>query len=319
MRYLKFIAIIVFCFCIVITFALVGCKSTDIKSTDIITEETDTTEKDATEGSVTIHILLQDLLDNTITASLIPEFEKATGIKVECEIISYYDQHPKLISSFMSPTGTYDVLEVDNYWAGEFPAADWIIPLDEYVKRDNFDVSVYIPSTLDLTGYYPRNPREGEQQKLYMIPYYTYSMGLIYRTDLMNDTKLQETYKELYNKDLMLPETLEEYVQLCGFMQNNAGVYGASMQAQRGDNITMEWSNYLFAVGGDYYDENWNAIINDSKAVKAVELYMENISNNAPEGALSYNFEDALRIMSAGEAFSMITYILTMPYLVDPE
>jgi len=35
----------------------------------------------------------------------------------------------------------------------------------------------------------------------------------------------------------------------------------------------MEWSNYLFARGGDYYDENWNATINDSKAIQAINDY----------------------------------------------
>lgn len=144
-------------------------------------------------------------------------------------------------------------------------------------------------------------------------------MGMIYRTDLLNDPKLQESYKKLFNTDLKVPTTLEEYVQQCKFMQENAGVSGSAMQAGRGDPIVMEWSNYLFALGGAFYDDKWNSTINDAKALKAVELYKANITDGSPKGALSFALDDALRIMSQGEAYSMISYIIMLPLLMDPE
>jgi len=290
-----------------------GCKSA------VTTEKADTATQEAASGAkgeVTLRMLMEDIPATHAVEALLPEFTAATGIKVEFEIVQYMDMHQKLVTNFMSPTGQYDVIEVDNYWAGEFPATGWIIPLDDYIKRDNFDVSVYIPAMLDMVGYFPRT---GNNKQIYMLPIYSYSMGLLYREDLINDTELQETYKALYNEDLKVPETLEEYVQQCRFMQENAGVSGSAMQGGRGDPIVMEWSNYLFALGGDYYDENWNVTINDEKAIKAVELYKENIQYGSPEGALSFALDDALRIMSQGKAYSMISYIIMLPLLTDPE
>ena len=270
----------------------------------------------AKKSDVTLHMLMEDIPATHAVEDLLPEFTAATGIKVEFEIVQYMDMHQKLVTNFMSKTGQYDVVEVDNYWAGEFPAAGWIIPLDDYIKKDKIDTSVYIPAMMDMVGYFPMT---GTEKKVYMLPIYSYSMGLIYRTDLLNDPKLQESYKKLFNADLKVPTTLEEYVQQCKFMQENAGVSGSAMQAGRGDPIVMEWSNYLFALGGRFYDENWNSTINDAKALKAVELYKANITDGSPQGVLSFALDDALRIMSQGEAYSMISYIIMLPLLMDPE
>jgi len=279
-------------------------------------EETAPVEEETAKESITLNLLMEDIPETYFIKELLPEFEEATGIKVVFEIVQYGDMHTKLVTQFMSSSGQYDVIKVDNYWAGEFPAAGWIIPIDEYLERDNFDISNYIPSMLDMVGYYPRS---GSDKLLYMIPMYNYTMALIYRTDIINDPELNSVYKELYNTELKLPETLDEYVQICKFIQNNTEVYGSAMQAARGDAIVMEWSNYLFAIGGDYYNDNWDAIINDSKAIKAIDLYLDNVKNGAPPGATSYNLDDSLRTMQQGEAFSMVTYNWMLAQLEDPE
>lgn len=257
-------------------------------------------QENATTEKVTLNLLMEDVPDTHIIKELLPEFEEATGINVNFEIVQYTDMHTKLITQFMVKKSAYDVIEVDNYWAGEFPAGNWLEPLDEYVAKDNFDMSVYIPAMLDMVGYYKGN--------LYMIPMYNYTMALLYRNDIMNDPALQDAYKAQFNKELQIPQTLEEYVDLCGFIQANTDYYGSAMQAGKGDPISMEWSNYFFALGGRFYDENWHATINTPVAKEAIALYEKNLKTGAPNGATSYTLEDSLRLMNSGKAFSMISY-----------
>lgn len=259
--------------------------------------------------NITLNILMEDVPETQIIQALLPEFEAKTGINIEFESILYSDMHPKLIPQLMSPNCQYDVLEVDNYWAGEFPAAGWLEPLDNYVKKSKFDLSKYISSTIEMTGYYDGT--------LYMIPMYNYAMALIYRTDLMNDTTLRAKYKEIKKKDLSFPKNLGEYVELCKFMKKYEGIDGTAMQAQRGDPIVMEWTNYLYALGGKFYDENWKATINDSTAVEATKLYVDCLKNAAPLGAASFNLDDAFRTMSQGKSFSFITYWWMLASLED--
>ncbi len=249
---------------------------------------------------VTLNILMEDVPDTHFVKDLLPQFEEATGIKVNFEIVQYTDMHTKLITQFMVKDSSYDVIEVDNYWAGEFPAANWLEPLDGYVEKDGFDMSVYIPAMLDMVGYY--------KDKLYMIPMYNYTMALLYRDDIINDNALKAKYKNQFNKELQIPNTLEEYVELCGFIQANTDYYGSAMQAGKGDPIAMEWCNYYFALGGSFYDKDWHATMNTPIAKEATALYVKNLKTGAPNGATSYTLEDSLRLMNSGEAFSMISY-----------
>lgn len=257
-------------------------------------------EDASSQGQTTLNLLMEDVPDTAIIKDMLPEFEAKTGIKVNFEIVQYTDMHTKLITQFLAPTSTYDVIEVDNYWAGEFPAAGWLEPLNEYIKKDNFDMSVYIPAMTGMVGYY--------DGVLYMIPMYNYTMALMYRTDILEDKELNAKYFAQHGSNMTVPKTLEEYVSLCEFIQKNTDYFGSAMQGGKGDPIAMEWSNYFFALGGQFYDENWKATINSPIAKKATELYRANLKNGAPEGASSFTLEDSLRIMNSGEAFSFISY-----------
>lgn len=258
-----------------------------------------------------LRALMEDVPETRIIEELLPRFEAETGIRVEFEKVQYAAMHDKLVAQLLAPTNAYDLLEVDFLWAGEFPAAGWLEPLEPYVKASGFDLSVYYPSMLDLVGYY--------RGTLYMIPMYNYAMGLIYRRDLLARKDLQDRYQTQFKRGLSLPRTLEEYVDLAVFMTRNAGVAGAAMQGQRGDPNFMEFSNYLFAVGGDYVDQNWRVTLDSPQGNQALTLYIKNIRNAAPRGALNFNLDDTFRVMCQGQAFSMVTYWWMLPQLNDPK
>ncbi len=219
--------------------------------------------------------------------------------------------HQKLVTQLISNQSAYNVLEVDFLWAGEFPEAGWLADLQPFVDKSGFDLKPFIPSMMDLVGTH--------KGKLYMIPMYNYSMGLIYRTDLLADAKLKDAYKKENGKDLALPATLADYVAISKFMKKNAGVEGAAMQSQRGDPNSMEFSNYLFANGAQYLSADGNVALDSPEAVKALELYVDNIQNGAQKGALAATLDDTFRLMCDGKAFSMVTYWWMLPQIDDKE
>ena len=147
---------------------------------------------------VTLRLLMEDVPDTHVITPYLPDFEAETGIKVEFEVVQYLDMHSKLVPQFLTSNASYDVIVVDNYWAGEFPAAGWLEPLDSYVEKDKVDISKYIPAMLDMVGYYPMT---GSDKQLFMFPFYNYTMCLVYRVDLMenaddnNDLNLDEGLK----------------------------------------------------------------------------------------------------------------------------
>ncbi|MBZ0123830.1 MAG: extracellular solute-binding protein [Roseovarius sp.] len=250
-------------------------------------------------AGVTLRVLMEDVPETTIVEAMLPEFTAKTGIAIEFEKIGYGDMHDKLVLQLVAPVSYYNLLEVDFLWAGEFPKAGWLTDLAPYAAKSGTDLNDFIPAVFDLLGRTP--------EAMPIIPMHNYSMGLIYRTDLLADPQLAAAFKADHGADLAFPATLEDYVQLSKFMKAKAGVAGAAMQGQRGDPNSMEFSNYLFAVGGRYMDGG-KVALDSPEARTALSLYVDNIRNGAQQGALSANLDDTLRLMCAGEAFSMVTY-----------
>jgi len=260
---------------------------------------------------VTLHALMEDVPETSIIEKMLPEFEKESGIKVEFEKVGYGDMHDKLVAQLVSGESYYNLLEVDFLWAGEFPAAGWLEDLKPYAEKSGFDMSAFIPSTMDLLG--------DTAESMPLVPMYNYSMGLIYRTDLLNDPELKAAYKSETGKDLDAPTTLSEYVEIAKFMKAQGKVNGAAMQGQRGDPNAMEFSNYLFSAGGDYLDAAGNVVLDSEAGETALGLYKDAISSAAQTGALSATLDDTMRLMCSGDAFSMVTYWWMLPQIDNAE
>jgi ABC-type glycerol-3-phosphate transport system substrate-binding protein len=205
---------------------------------------------------------------------------------------------------------------VDFYWVAEFTQAGWLMPLDDLIKKDNVDTSVYLPPLMNLVG------KVGDVT--YMLPFYNYSMGIIYRKDLLEDSKNEADFKAKYGTDLALPKTWDDYAKQVEFFsrdENGDGkpdFYGTVNQGQRGDCICMQWSNYLYAQGGQYHDANWKATFNNDAGVKAVEAYKTDIAKHGPTGAESYCFDEAANVFGQGKAYSFVTFNILLSGFNDP-
>ena len=265
----------------------------------------------------TIRILMETVPDTRYIQELLPQFVEETGIDVEIEAISYIDMHSKLVPQLIAPQGSYDLIVVDFYWIGEFTKAGWLMPLDELVERDGVDVDVYVPKLMDLVGRVDGT--------LYMLPFYNYSMAVIYRQDLLDDPEEQAAFKEKYGIDLKVPETWDEYWKQVEFFSRdedgdgNNDFFGTVIQGQRGDCISMQWANYLYSQGGRYHDENWNPLLDSEEAIKAMEYYREAVENYSPPGSEAYCFDEAFNVMAQGKAYSFVTFNILYAGFEDPE
>ncbi len=259
------------------------------------------------EGT-TLNLLMEDLLETTIIEEMLPEFTELTGITVNFEKVAYGVMHEKLVPQLAAGpgNGTYDVLEVDFYWVYEFARSGWVEALDERIASSGgaIDLSRYIPATLDIVS-------QADGQTWY-VPFYAYPMGLIYRDDLLNDDTFKEEFKAASGLDLALPDSVESYVELVKAITAWKGdeLYGTAMTGQQVDPITMEFCNFLYSSGGDYYDADLTEpIINDENGVKAASLYVDAINNAAQAGAASANYDDSIAIYSQGHAFSSVSFM----------
>ncbi|MCC6314416.1 MAG: extracellular solute-binding protein [Thermomicrobiales bacterium] len=268
------------------------------------------------EGT-TLNLLMEDLLETTVIEDLLPEFFDKTGITVNFEKVVYGVMREKLVPQLAAGpgNGAYDVLELDFYWVYEFARSGWMEPLDERIANSGgaVDLSRYIPAVLDISSVV--------DGVTYYIPMFPYPMGLIYRTDLMDDPDFQAAYKATAGAELVMPESVAAYVDMAtNVSKMDKGVYGAAMQAQQVDPIVMEFCNFLYGLGGDYYNaEMTEPTINDEIGVQAAQLYADCVNNAAQPGAAGADLNDTMATYLQGKAFSMISYLFMLNEANDEE
>jgi multiple sugar transport system substrate-binding protein len=266
-------------------------------------------------AGVTLHALMEDLTDTNVIEERLPDFEAKTGIKVVFEKVVYTTMHDKLVPQLMAGEGggSYDFLEVDAYWVGEFVMANWLIPLDDYlkktpeIKKDNYWESIVNMFTVG--------------DKTWFIPMWAYPMGLLYRTDIVNDPDFQKFFeKESGQKWAFPPKDLYMYADMAkaAMKYTPEGVYGVSMQGAKIDPIVMEFTNYIYSLGGGYYDRHtWKASFNSKDGKDALKIFKDLHDNAAQPGASGANFDDAFNVFAQGKAVFAISYNFLMPMLLD--
>jgi multiple sugar transport system substrate-binding protein len=257
----------------------------------------------------TVNILMEGVPDTEYVKTLVPEFTKATGIEVKLEVVNYAEMHTKLVPQLVAPKGSYSAIVVDFYWVGEFTKAGWLQPLDDRIAADKIDTSVYVPKMMDLVGKV--------DGVTYMLPFYNYAMGLLYRKDLLEDAANKDAFKAKFGMDLGVPKTWDEYLKQVEFFTKD-GMHGVVNQGLRPDPIAMEWSNYLFANGGEYHTDDWKPTLNNEAGVKAIEQYAKNVNTYGPVGSASFSFDEAFNVMAQGKAYSYITYNFFRAGIDDP-
>ncbi|MGD9710869.1 MAG: extracellular solute-binding protein [Thermomicrobiales bacterium] len=266
------------------------------------------------EGT-TLNALMEDLTETNVIEEMLPEFEELTGIKVQFEKVVYPVMHDILVTQLAAGegNGAYDFLQVDFYWTYEFARSGWVEELTPRIEASNgaVDLSRYSEALL--------NSNSRVDGSTYYVPQYIYPMGLIYRADLVEDPDFLASYAEIAGADFAMPTTVEEYVNVIKAVQqiNPDEMYGAVMQGMQGDPIVMEFCNWLYANGGDYYNaELTEPIINNEAGVRALELFADAMNNAAQPGAANADLNDTGALWRQGRAFSSVSYLF---FLSDGE
>jgi multiple sugar transport system substrate-binding protein len=116
---------------------------------------------------------------------LLPQFEKATGINVKLESVSYDQMHGQLVNAAITHSSTFDVVTPDAMWVSDFVNNGWIDQLDSYIRADKAEVQ---PADLIPAVVWSMDEWKGH---MYTLPIAAYGMDVLYRTDVFSALHLQ--------------------------------------------------------------------------------------------------------------------------------
>ena len=208
--------------------------------------------------------------------AMVPEFEEATGAKVEVVDFPYLTLHEKALLDLTSQTGSYDVIDVASQWDGEF--APFMEPLDSYIERDNYDMSVWIENVLANCGEW--------QGTIVGIPNASTPQTFAYRTDLLPDG---------------IPDTWEGYREALAKVNDPAnGVYGVTVSEVSGQ-LGGVFDYVLWSMGGNWADEDWNITI-DSPETRAALEHLYAIKEYSDPSNLAWGVDESIQAFLDGRA-----------------
>src|SRR5438309_2038001 len=113
-----------------------------------------------------------------------PDFEKATGAKVQIITVPFSDLYQKLLTDFATKTNSYDATVFDPQWMGDYVPPGYLEDLTDRVKNDSaLQWNDIAPFFRDFSATF--------KGKVYTIPLDGDFQMVYYRKDLLQKDGLQ--------------------------------------------------------------------------------------------------------------------------------
>lgn len=259
----------------VLILSTTACGSSQPIAAEAPTPEVPPTEYLPFEGE-TLTVLCMTGAYADAAHAMIPEFESVTGAKVEVIDYEYQELHEQVLLDLTSYIGTYDIITMDSQWDGEF--APYLEPLDPYISRDNYDMSVWIDNVLANCGQW--------QDTIVGIPTSSMPQVFAYRTDLLPNG---------------IPATWFDYRRvLTGLNKPAAGMYGIAV-SKTPDQLVDMFNRVLWSMGGKWADENWKVTVNSNEGRGALN-HLSMAKMLSDPACLEWTPEEALQAFLDGNA-----------------
>lgn len=250
------------------------------------------------KNKTTIRVLAwDDALTQALRAGL-PDFEKATGIKVILELIPSGNLLQKIGVS-VSPNKTdYDLVTVDEPFIPSLahlmtPFNEW--PNGKVYKRPQ--LNIFAPNAFEAAQWLGTFVGMPVNANVYIW---------ITRKDLINDPKYKTEFKQKYGYDLGVPKTFKELRDMAEFFHSK-GIFGFAPFTKQTEGSTAEAIFMFESFGTSPLSIVNNRVVvslDETKVVEAIKFYKE-LLRFSPPGALDMGHSERIAVFNQGKVFTM--------------
>lgn len=236
---------------------------------------------------------------------LLPEFEKATGIKVNYEIVPYENTREKQVLNFTSQ-GDLTMALVDLVWIGEFAENGWIDPVETYsadasITDPNLKMDGFFPLLLDAFGSWGG--------KVYGLPFDNYSGLLFYNSCMLKEAGFEKP-----------PATWDEVLNVYApkLTDPAKNQYGFALQSLRGETQSADsFMRVLWPFGGSLLNKEFKSNL-ESPESQAGLKFRQDLMKFMPEGIVSYDHAEAVNALAQGQVAMITEWSAFYGTLTDP-
>src|SRR5882757_602326 len=253
-------------------------------------------------GAKQVRVLMEDISYTDNIKSMLPEFEKETGIKVVIETVPYSDMSAKILQNFAQQSPYYDAVFTDNVFGSGYFASKYVQDLRQFATNDT--------RYGKLDEFYPPyiKPMTTTEGAVYGLPVYGESTFLMYRKDLFQKYGITEVPRTTEQLEAAA-RTISEATQ--------GQIAGITMRGAPGIQSVYPWAGILRSFGGDFYDSSGAIAINSPKAVAATDFWAQLLRNYGPKGAANFDWEQNRIAFTQGKAAMTIDATANGPFNED--
>ena len=266
-------------------------------------------------GGTTLNFISENTAPTSAIAANLEPFTEMTGIEIKIVQLELAALVQKVALDFASGVGSYQIVYADPYQVLA-PYHEALVDLNEMMQDPELpkldDVGDFIPTQLDAAG------RFVDKDKLYALPYDAPTMIWQYRKDLF------EKHGDRIKQDLGFDptpsdsSTWEQFYKTSKWFKDNAKddvSYGHGHQAKQHDSLMNDFSNVLWAYGGDYFEDGVNVgrfgsddpgepRLDSAEAIEAADMYRKMLEVAHPS-SLGWDWTGAAEGFMAGQ-FAMV-------------
>jgi multiple sugar transport system substrate-binding protein len=217
------------------------------------------------------------------------EFEAQNpDIKVELEFVTYEALHDKIVTAAAAKAGTYDVVLIDCIWPAEFAAAGFIMDVTDRIPADT--LKDIFTGPIEAVTY---------KDRLYAMPWLNDVLYLYYNDEMLGKAGFDhppKTWSELKQMGLEAKKKgLVEYPFIEYFKQD--------------EGLTIAFSYYLLAFGGQFVDADFNPTFNSAEGLAALEFMVDGMKQGLYNPAsLESTYEEVRHTFSQGSALFSLNW-----------
>lgn len=241
------------------------------------------------------------------------KFEELTGATINYIPLPENQMYDQVRLELAIESGAYDMMHTGAGGAMEFGLSGFLVPLPTPPDANDFFEA-------DLDQF-------AAGETLYGMPMIADTCILFWRTDLFEEADLDpnvppETYDQLREYALKLTTDVNgKHPGEEGFDANNIDVYGLAFKGIAGLASGWEWYNYLYAWGGELFDDQYNVIIDSPESVASLQWVVDNLRVHKiyPPDIATYDYSEFHTLFLQGRLAMAINWPYMWGMAQDPE
>ncbi|WP_020619774.1 ABC transporter substrate-binding protein [Paenibacillus daejeonensis] len=257
------------------------------------------------------------------------EYERVTGVRVEVNAFPYNSLQERVFSELARESGYYDLIAIDTPWIPRI--IQHLEPLSQYIPAwKRFDMEDYIAKLfLDTSVFNEQNPQQAppvmDPVKLdditaagfdiWSFPIQSNVLVVSYRKDLFDDETNRTQFRNRFNRELTIPDTLDEYLDIARFFTTELSddgqrIYGTTLMSAKHESNFVDFKSFLSVYGGRLLNDDNEPVFHQEEGVQALEAYGSWIHDFrvTPPDVLSYTWDEVEIAFGFGQVAMGMNY-----------